>query len=379
MLNKKLGILGGGQLGKMLCEAAIPLHLDIHILDKSRNFPAGICCPNFVEGDFTIFEDVIQFGSQMDIVTIEIESVNVEALKVLKRQGIKVVPDPDVLELIKDKGLQKQFYADHGFPSSAFLLFKNKTAILEAYNNGDINIPFVQKARKDGYDGRGVLVVNHIKDLDQLMDVPSVIEEKVSIKKELALIVARNARGEIKAFPSVEMVFDPKANLVQRLICPAQISKDIELRAKRIAINLIESFGLEGLLAVELFLDDENNMLVNEVAPRPHNSGHHTIEANYISQFEQHLRTLYDLPLGNTDLIFPGVMINILGEPGFQGKAKFMGLDDVLKMKGVYLHIYGKSITKPFRKMGHITIINEQLNEAIRISEIIQQNFKVIA
>lgn len=379
MLSKKLGILGGGQLGKMLCEAALPLHLDISVLDKSKDFPASICSPNFVEGDFKDYDDVVKFGSEMDIITIEIESVNSDALKTLKKKGITVIPDPEILELIKDKGLQKGFYEASGFPSSAFQLFNNKSALEEALRDGKIEIPFVQKTRKDGYDGRGVLVVKHEKDLDQLMDAPCLVEKLVSIKKELAVIVAANASGEIKAFPCVEMVFDPKANLVKRLICPAQIDSDIEERAKDLAIDLMKAFGLKGLLAVELFLDQEDKILINEVAPRPHNSGHHTIEANFTSQFEQHIRTLYDLPLGNTDLIIPGVMINVLGEPGYEGPAVYEGLNNLLDTKGVYLHIYGKSITKPFRKMGHITIINEDLEKAIAISESIQKNFKVIA
>jgi 5-(carboxyamino)imidazole ribonucleotide synthase len=379
MLNKKIGILGGGQLGKMLCEAAIPLHLDIHILDKSKDYPAGICCTNFTEGDFSKFEDVVDFGSNMDVVSIEIESVNSEALRELKRRGVKVIPDPEALELIKDKGLQKQFYEINGFPSSSFRLFDNKASILASINAGELSIPFVQKARKDGYDGRGVMIVNKAEDLPELLDCPCLVEEKVKIKKELAVIVARNQSGEIKAYPSVEMVFDPKANLVQRLICPAQVTEGLEAKAEKLAIDLIESFGLEGLLAVELFLDKNDTLLINEVAPRPHNSGHHTIEANFTSQFEQHLRTLLNLPLGNTELIVPGVMINVLGEPGFEGPAKYLGLPSVMKSKGANLHIYGKKITKPYRKMGHITIINSSLEEAIRTSEQIQKDFKVIA
>ena len=379
MLHKKIGILGGGQLGKMLCEAASPLNLDISILDKDKTFPAGNCCPKFVEGDFTNYEDVIAFGKNKDLVTIEIESVNVDALDTLVEQGVVVHPNPSALRMIKDKGLQKDFYKQNNYPSSSYKLFESAESIRDAHRKGHISFPFVQKARKDGYDGRGVFLVKSLDDLPMLLDTPSVVEDLVSIDKEIGIIAARNEKGEITSFPAVEMVFDPSANLVQHLVCPATLSKKQEKKAKKLAESLIKDMNICGLLAVELFLTKSGSWLINEVAPRPHNSGHHTIDANYTSQFEQHLRAILNLPLGSTDLVQPAVMTNILGAEGYTGEAIYDGIESLLAMKGVHFHIYGKAITKPFRKMGHVTVTRRKLSKAKAISEKIDKTLKVIA
>jgi 5-(carboxyamino)imidazole ribonucleotide synthase len=378
-INKKIGVLGGGQLGKMLLEAAVPLSLDVSILDKQKDFPAGPHTNKFTEGDFTNYDDVVAFGRDKDIVTIEIEAVNEDALRTLEAQGVKVYPQPAALKIIKDKGIQKQFYQDNGFATSKFKLFDNSEAIKTAILDGKITIPFVQKSRKDGYDGKGVFVVKSISDLANLLPGPALVEDLVDINKELAVIVSRNPDGEVKCFPVVEMEFHPVANLVEFLFTPSAIDKAVEAQAIGLATAIADKMEIVGLLAVELFLDQNGNILVNEVAPRPHNSGHHTIEGCYTSQFSQLLRAILNLPLGDTSIIQPAVMINVIGEPGFTGPPIYEGLDEALSLTGVYPHLYGKAITKPYRKMGHITIMNADLEEAKRVARNIKSNFKVKA
>jgi 5-(carboxyamino)imidazole ribonucleotide synthase len=376
--NKKIGILGGGQLGRMLVEASIPLSLDVSILDESLDYPAAGICTSFYEGSFSNYSEVLNFGLAMDIITVEIESVNTDALKSLQAQGKLVFPQPEVLELINDKGLQKLFYQEHLLPSSAFALYDNKQQILEAISNGNLNFPFVQKIRKGGYDGRGVLVVNEEADLELLMEGASLIENKVKIKKEMAVIVARSSSGEIIAYPMVEMEFHPTANLVEYLYCPSELSEKIQLEAERIALMLAEQLGIVGLLAVEFFLNENDEVLINEMAPRPHNSGHHTIEACETSQFEQMLRAILGLPLGPVDLINPAAMINLIGEEGHVGKVYYQGLSEALGFSGVYPHIYNKKTTKPNRKMGHITIVNKDLQVAKSVAMKLRNSVKVI-
>jgi 5-(carboxyamino)imidazole ribonucleotide synthase len=378
MLSKKIGVLGGGQLGRMLVEAAIPLAIDINILDESIEFPAAGICNKFYQGSFSNYEDVIQFGMAMDVITVEIESVNTDALKILQQHGKAVYPQAEVLELINDKGLQKLFFQQHALPSSHFTIHENKSSVLSAIESGGLNLPFVQKIRKGGYDGRGVAVINNRADFELLFDAPSIVEAKVDIKKEMAVIVARSKKGEVKAYPMVEMEFHPTANLVECLFCPSELGPEIEAKAQALAIELANKLGIVGLLAVELFLDKDDQVLINEMAPRPHNSGHHTIEACDTSQFEQLLRAILDLPLGSTDLIRPAVMINLLGEPGFSGKAHYEGLDGAIAEAGVYPHIYAKKITKPNRKMGHITILNKDLHIAKTIAAGLRKSVKVI-
>jgi 5-(carboxyamino)imidazole ribonucleotide synthase len=377
--NIRLGIIGGGQLGKMLNLAALNWHLDTYILDPNKNCSCASSNTQFTEGDFTDYDTLYQFGKDKDLLTIEIEKINVDALKALEKEGVKVYPEPNVVELIQDKGLQKEFYLEKGLPSSDFILLENKSGVLDMLSSGKLTIPFVQKSRKGGYDGRGVHVVKNETDLGELMDVPCLIEDLVDIDKELAVIVARNPKGEIVAFPVVEMEFNPKANLVEFLFSPSSISKEVEDKAVDIAKTCIEEFKMTGLLAVELFLTKSGDIYVNEVAPRPHNSGHHTIEACITSQYEQHLRAILDLSLGSTALQSPAVMINVLGEPGYEGDAIYEGLEECLAVEGFKLHVYGKKDTKPFRKMGHATILDRDIEKAKEKARFVQKKLKVIA
>lgn len=379
MKKTRIGVLGGGQLGRMLVEASIPWCLDVSILDESIEFPAAGICTRFYEGDFANYDDVLQFGLAVDVITVEIESVNVEALKQLKAQGKTIVPDPEVLEIINDKGIQKQFYRDHGFPTSEFSLFNDKAEILSAIENGQLSLPFVQKLRVGGYDGRGVNVIRTVDDLDLLFDEASVVEKMVDIQKELAVITARKRNGEMKTFPMVEMSFHPTANLVEFLFCPADVDQNFESQARALTEKIATALEVTGLLAVEFFMDQHGKLWVNEMAPRPHNSGHHTIEANITSQFEQHLRVLADLPLGETDLIMPAVMINLLGAEGHAGEALYQGIEEAMAKNGVYPHLYNKKMTKPKRKMGHITVTQHSLEDAKKCARELLDTVKVIS
>ncbi len=375
----KIGILGGGQLGRMMFQETIGLDLDIHFLDRSRHFPVGKIAQHFFEGDFTNYDDVLQFGLDKDVITIEIERVNVDALEELEQQGKIVHPSPKALRIIQDKGLQKEFYTKNNLPTSDYTIYENAEAVVKAVKAGELSIPFVQKARKDGYDGKGVFVVKHENDLTHLLNGPCLVEELVEIEKELAVIACRNTKNEIVTYDVVEMVFDPEANLVKFLFAPAEISSDIELQCKILAKTLIEKFEISGLLAVEFFLTKAGQVLINEVAPRPHNSGHHTIDASVCSQFENHIRGVAGFPLGNTELYKKGAMVNILGEEGFTGNAKYLGLEDILSLSNVHVHMYGKEITKPKRKMGHINVLGQDRQEIEDKIDKINQFFKVIA
>ena len=376
--NKKLGILGGGQLGKMLCIPAANWHLKTLILDPTADCPASIVCNNVHVGNFTNYDTVYKFGQLVDIITIEIENVNVDALIKLKQEGKTVHPDPLALRIIQDKGLQKEFYAQNKLNSPPYILCENKNAVLEQIESGKIIFPFVQKLRTAGYDGKGVSVINTQKDTHKLMDASCVIEQKVNIKKELSVIAARDVDGNVKCFTPTEMVFDDDANLVTLLICPAQIIESIAQKAEALAMETIKAFGIVGLLAVELFLDVNDELLINEVAPRPHNSGHHTIENAITSQYEQQLRAVMGLPLGSTETILPAVMINLLGQPGYNGPVKYQGIEQCMAIDGAKFHIYGKVETKPFRKMGHITIIDQSIESALEKAEQIQKTLKVM-
>ena len=374
----KVGILGGGQLGKMLGLAAANWHLPLYFLDDSRSFPAGGIAEAFVEGSFKNYADVLAFGADKDVISIEIEHVNTEALETLQAQGVTVHPHPEALNLIKDKGLQKLFYLKHHLPSAAFELFEDEAAVRQAVQDGKWSFPFVQKSRTAGYDGKGVAIIRNEQDLtEKLLPGSCLLEECIELQKELAVIVARNSKGEIAAFPTVEMDFNPNANLVEFLICPARIDPAIEAAAVELAKRCIETFGICGLLAVELFLTLDNQLLINEVAPRPHNSGHHTIDSCYTSQFEQHLRGILNLPLGSTVMKCPSVMVNLLGAEGYSGPTRYVGLEDCLALPGVKLHFYGKSSTKPFRKMGHATVLAESVEEAVRIAKLVQDKLSI--
>jgi len=374
----KLGIIAGGQLGKMLTLAASNWDIITYVLDPSKACPASNTCNEFVQGDFTCFDTVYEFGKNLDMITLEIERVNTEALSKLKSEGKKVYPDPDILRIIQDKGLQKEFYYRKGLLSSSFQLFKTKEAIIAAVDSGRLTFPFVQKARRDGYDGKGVHIVNEAKDLKHLLTADSVVENKVSITKEIAVIVCRSTTGEIKTFPAVEMEFNAKANLVEFLTCPAKLTVSQESEAKNLAISVIKNLDYEGILAVEMFLDKYDNVIINEIAPRPHNSGHHTIESAFTSQYEQHLRAIFGFPLGSTEIKLPAIMINILGEPGYEGLVKYDGLTSCMAIEGIKFHIYGKKTTRPFRKMGHATVLDHNIEKAKEKAKFIQQNLKVI-
>ncbi|HQQ93083.1 MAG TPA: 5-(carboxyamino)imidazole ribonucleotide synthase [Bacteroidia bacterium] len=370
-----IGLLGGGQLGRMLLQEAVNLNLNISVLDPDKQAPCRHLVKKFVQGSLTDYDTVYAFGKDKDLITIEIENVNVEALKALQKKGITVYPQPEIIELIQDKGAQKMFYQRNNIPSADFFLVENKSQISKYAKY----FPFFQKLRKGGYDGRGVSKLVNPHQLEKAFDAPSVLERLVDFQKELSVIVARNADGEIKCFPVVECEFNPDANLVEFLFSPASIKKSVEKEAMHIAATVAEKLGIVGLLAVELFLTKDGRILVNEIAPRPHNSGHQSIEGNATSQFEQHLRAILNLPLGDTSILKPSVMVNLLGEFGFEGNAVYEGLEDVLKFKGVYIHLYGKAITKAFRKMGHVTIVDEDISKAKQKARSVQRILKVKA
>ncbi|MBI3133198.1 MAG: 5-(carboxyamino)imidazole ribonucleotide synthase [Bacteroidetes bacterium] len=369
----KLGILGGGQLGRMFIQEAINLDVSVHILDPDANAPSAKVAHHFQQGDITDFDTVWFFGKDMDVLTIEIEHVNVDALEKLEEIGVHVYPQPRLIRMVQDKGLQKEFYAKHGIPTSPFRLIESKDGL----NENQTFMPFVQKLRKGGYDGKGVQVIKTETDFEKGFDAPSVLEKFVDFEKELAVIVARSSTGEVKSFPAVELEFNPEANLVEFLFSPANISAETEEKAQKIARDIIERMQLVGVLAVELFLTKDGTVLVNEIAPRPHNSGHQTIEASFTSQYEQHLRAILGLPLGATAIIMPSVMLNLLGENGYAGPVTYNGLTESLEIAGVYPHIYGKSTTKPFRKMGHVTVMNPSLDEAKKTAQRVKELIRV--
>lgn len=359
-LTTKLGILGGGQLGRMLIQDAINYNIHISVLDPSSNAPCAAIAHSFVVGNFNDYQTVFDFGKTVDVLTIEIEHVNIEALEELERMGKKVFPRPSALRTIQDKGLQKQFYKANNIPTAPFHLIDNAEDALLFIEKG----PFMQKLRKGGYDGKGVTPLRTEAEFKSAFNAPSVLEEFVPFVKELAVIVARNESGELATFPLVEMEFNPEANLVEFIFSPANVNIEIENNAKKIAIDIANKLEHVGLLAIELFLTEDGNLLVNEIAPRPHNSGHHTIEACFVSQYGMHLRAILNMPLGSTGLRTPAVMINLLGEKGFEGKAHYENIEEVLHTEGSYIHLYGKEDTKPFRKMGHITVCNLNLENA---------------
>lgn len=375
--NLKLGIIAGGQLAKMLIQEASKWNITSYVLDSDENCPAAEISSHFVKGDLLSFESVYQFGKLVDLLTFEIENVNIDALKKLKSEGYNISPDPEILQLIQDKGLQKQFYKKHNIPTAPFTLFQSEMEILNSIKKNEIDFPFIQKVRKGGYDGRGVATINNQEDLHKLLAGASILENKIQIQKEISVIVARNKNKEIKCFPPVEMIFDSQANLLDKLICPASLS-DIELeKIILLASKIAELLEIQGLLAIEFFIDKNGNIIVNEMAPRPHNSGHHTMECNLTSQYEQHLRAILNLKLGNTASIHPSVMLNLLGSPNQEGPVLYEGLTECLSIEGVKTHLYGKKITKPNRKMGHLTVIAPSLDLAVEKADQIKKIIKV--
>ncbi|AIG30152.1 5-(carboxyamino)imidazole ribonucleotide synthase [Flavobacterium psychrophilum] len=379
--NFKLGILGGGQLGKMMLFDTRKFDIQTYILDPSDEAPCKIACNHFFQGSLMDFDTVYNFGKLVDVLTFEIELVNLEALEKLENEGLKIYPSPKTLKLIQNKGIQKEFYAQNNIPTAPFEKYADvqnlKSAILN--QNSSIKIPFVWKCTQFGYDGNGVKVVRAIEDLENLPNVECIAEEMVAFKNELAVIVVRNPSGEVKTYPVVEMEFHPEANQVEYVICPARIEDKVAQKAKKIALNVSEKFNHVGLLAVEMFQTQNDEILVNEVAPRPHNSGHHTIEASYTSQFENHIRAILDLPLGNTNSKVAGIMVNLVGAEGFSGDVIYENIEKILAINGVTPHIYGKRETRPFRKMGHVTIVNENMTEARKIAEEVKNSIRVIA
>lgn len=372
--NFKLGILGGGQLGRMLIQSGIDFNIPFSILDPDPQAPCSALA-EFQTGKLTDFDTVMKFGAPCDIITIEIENVNTAALKELVKQGKKVFPQPDVIELIQDKRTQKIFYRDSGIPTAEFVLTENAE---DVRRHADF-LPAVNKLGREGYDGRGVQILRSEKDLANAFDAPGLLEKLIDFEKEISVIVARNEQGEVKTFPVVEMVFHPVQNLVEYLFAPAALPEAIAKEADAIARTIIDSLKMVGLLAVEMFVTKDGKVLVNEIAPRPHNSGHQTIEANITSQYEQHLRAILNWPLGDTSMVIPGAMVNLLGEPGHEGVAKYQGFEAVARLAGVHVHLYGKRFTKPFRKMGHVTIVDNDLARLREKTMFVKETLKVIA
>ncbi len=371
----KLGILGGGQLGRMLIQSCVDFNINTSILDADPSSPCKEFASEFILGDPTNYDDVINFGKNLDLITIEVENVNTEALSKLQKMGKKVFPQPEVIKLIQDKRSQKQFYKKHGIPTAEFVLLENKEDLKKHINF----LPAVQKLGMAGYDGRGVFKIATKEAIEKGFDAPSLLEKLIDFEKEISVITARNESGDIVVYPVVELVFHPEYNLVEYLFAPAKISKEIEQKAFDIARKVVEKLEIVGLLAVEMFVTKTGEVLVNEVAPRPHNSGHQTIKANYTSQFEQHLRAILNLPLGSPAIAKQSAMVNILGEEGYSGIAIYEGIEEVLRIEGAYIHLYGKKFTKPKRKMGHITIIDDNFEQLLQKVEKINATIKVIA
>ena len=375
----KLGILGGGQLGKMMLYDTRKYDIQTYVLDASPEAPCKIACDVFEQGDLMDFDTVVNFGRKVDVLTFEIELVNVDALEQLESEGKKVYPSSATLRKIQDKGVQKQFYAEKGIPTADFTVYTEKYELTEALVRKEWDYPFVWKSCTGGYDGKGVSVIREEEDLIPLPEGACLAEKMIPFKNELAVIVARNVSGQVKTYPVVEMEFHPEANQVEYVICPARIEDHVAEKARAVAKKVSESFEHVGLLAVEMFQTEDDEILVNEVAPRPHNSGHYSIEASFTNQFEQHLRAILDLPLGETESKVGGVMVNLVGDENHEGQVHYQNIGKIMQMPGVTPHIYGKKQTRPFRKMGHVTIVNKDLGEARRIAEEVKKEIKVIS
>ncbi len=377
--NFKLGILGGGQLGKMLLYDCKRYDIFTKVMDPNKNAPCNKIADVFTVGDLMDYDDVINFCSDADVITVEIENVNTDALEFLEKNGKKVFPTASTLKTIQNKSKQKDFYKENSLPTSAYKNYTDISEITEDYNNGNIQLPAVWKSAKFGYDGKGVKIINNFDDIKNLPNVECLIEDKVNIKKEISVIVARNQQNQEACFPVVEMEFNDSSNLVEYVMCPAKISKELEEKAYEIAIKTAQCFKSVGLLAVELFITNNDEILINEVAPRPHNSGHHTIECCFTSQFDQHIRSVLNLPLGNTGIKIPGIMVNLVGENQIEGDVVYKNIEELFNISGVYTHLYGKKKSRLNRKMGHITIVNKEIEKAIKIGKEIKELVKVTA
>ncbi|WP_150451043.1 5-(carboxyamino)imidazole ribonucleotide synthase [Arenibacter lacus] len=375
----KLGILGGGQLGKMMLYETRKYDIHTKVMDPSSDAPSRIACNEFIHGDLMDYDAVYNLGKKVDILTIEIENVNLDALAKLEEEGVKVYPPTQALRIIQNKAKQKLFYVDNGIPTADFQRFAYKSEIEDSIANGGLKFPFIWKATQFGYDGQGVKVVRKLQDLEDLPAGECITEELVPFKNELAVIVARSASGEVKTYPVVEMEFHPEANQVEYVLCPARISESVAKKANEIALKVSDKLKQVGILAVEMFQTEDDQILVNEVAPRPHNSGHYSIEASYTNQFEQHIRAILDLPLGSTESKVAGIMVNLVGAEGHTGDVVYQHIEDIMKLEGVTPHIYGKRQTRPFRKMGHVTIVNPDISEARKTAELVKNTIKVIS
>ncbi len=375
----RLGVLGGGQLGRMLLTETQKFDIYTVILDKSPEAPCADICNEFHQGDLLDFDTVYNFGKKVDLLTIEIENVNIDALDKLESEGLTIFPKPKDLRIIQSKATQKLFYVDHEIPTSPFSRYTSLEELKHSYSNGAVSLPCVWKSARFGYDGNGVKILRTESDLQQLPNVECITEALIPFKNELAVIVARNQKGETKTYPVVEMEFHPEANQVEYVICPARIEDSVVKKAQAIALKVADAFDFIGLLAVEMFQTEDDEILVNEVAPRTHNSGHYSIEASYTNQFEQHLRSILNLPLGNTESKVAGIMVNLVGAEGYTGDVVYENIEEILQIDGVTPHIYGKKMTKPFRKMGHVTIVNKDIHKAREIAQKVKETIKVIS
>ncbi len=371
----KIGILGGGQLGRMLLQASANYPVETYVMENDNDCPAGHLCNQFIKGDIKNFDDVYNFGKKLDAITIEIESVNEDALQKLEDEGVAIYPKPPALKIIKNKILQKKFYKQHEIPTSDFITTENINDLFVKA----IHFPAVHKIANGGYDGRGVIIIKNADEINNGFNEPAILEKMIDIQKEIAIIVAVNNSRETAIYPPVHMIFNPKLNLLDYQISPADINKNILCKIEAIALRVVKNLDSPGIFAVEMFVDNEQNVWVNEIAPRVHNSGHHTIEANYSSQFDMLWRIMLNYPLGNTDHILPAAIVNILGTENFNGNAVYQGLEEVLSIENVFLHLYGKKQTKPGRKMGHVTILSNEKQELIHTAHKIRNTLKVIA
>jgi 5-(carboxyamino)imidazole ribonucleotide synthase len=375
----RIGVLGGGQLGKMMAQEVSKWDLYLYFLDPDNQASCNKISPNFTCGDFRDYDTVYQWGKDKDIITIEIENVNIEALNRLAEEGVKVYPQPEVIRFIQDKTNQKKFFTEHQIPSAPYFTLHKNQEFQEAYATSELKLPLVQKLNKGGYDGKGVQVLGDESELKNLFREDSFFEKKADILTEVSVIVVRSSNGEIKTYPSVSMDFHPTANLVEYLVCPAQIPDEVDQKCRALALKIASELGIVGLLAVEMFYNHDGEIWVNELAPRPHNSGHHTLDNGAVSQFENHIRAILGLPLGDTDFDKIAIMINLLGEENYSGEVVYHGISECLAHDGVNIHLYGKSITKPFRKMGHATIVGDELSHCIEKAEFVKKTLRVIS
>jgi 5-(carboxyamino)imidazole ribonucleotide synthase len=375
----KLGILGGGQLGKMMLYETRKFDIHTKVLETSNEAPCKIACDEFILGSLMDFDTVYNFGKLVNVLTIEIENINLDALEQLEDEGVKVYPQSKALRIIQNKARQKHFYTDNGIPTAEFARFAYASEIEDSIDNGGLAFPFVWKAAQFGYDGQGVKVVRTMADVRGLPPGECIAEKMIPFKNELAVIVVRNPSGQVVTYPVVEMEFHPEANQVEYVICPARIDDAVAKKAQKIALQVSEKIDHIGILAVEMFQTKDDQILVNEVAPRPHNSGHYSIEASYTNQFEQHIRAILDLPLGNTASKVAAIMVNLVGADGHTGEVVYENIEKIMAMDGVTPHIYGKKQTRPFRKMGHVTIVNEDIDAARRIAQQVKETIKVIS